>query len=118
MAATARKAGYSVFGPSDGSRQTPAGKLLRWKTLGVLTKLGSGGIEPVPFLIQWAPESTHPSQTAPSGCELQSLRFEHPDEAGLTAAFRTLGMEAPVKHGQAVRIIATLRTPKGTVELS
>src|SRR5215813_5217737 len=31
-AAAARKAGYPVFGPRSGSRQTLSGKMLRWKS--------------------------------------------------------------------------------------
>ena len=118
MAAKARKAGYQVFGPAAGSRRQLSGKMLKWRSLGILNKLGAGGIEPVPFFIQWDPDSTHPSQTAPGGCELESLVFEHPDEAGLAGALRKLGIEGKVSHGSAVRILATLKTPKGRVEIS
>src|SRR5437016_1188005 len=45
VAASARKAGYALFGPLDGRRQTPSGKTLRWKRLGIVNKLGSGGVE-------------------------------------------------------------------------
>jgi glyoxalase-like protein len=117
-AANARKAGYQIFGPSAGSRQVPLGKQLRWRSLGVLNTLGSGGIEPVPFFIQWDRESPHPSQSAPAGCELESLAFEHPNQSALAAAFRTLGIDGKVSQAGAVRILATLKTAKGRVELS
>jgi hypothetical protein len=118
VAAAARTAGLKLFGPRDGSRQTPSGKTLRWKSLGVMNTLGAGGIEPVPFFIEWAPQSPHPSTDSPAGCELQSVGFEHPDPAALTAAFKSLGIDGTVSRGTAVRLAATLKTPKGTLELS
>ena len=118
MAATVRRAGYQGVGPKAGSRQAPWGKTLRWRTLGVLNELGAGGIEPVPFLIQWDPDTPHPSQSAPAGCELELLAFEHFNAPSLSAALRTLGIDGKVSQADAVRIIASLKTPKGRVELS
>src|SRR5262249_9621182 len=117
-AAAARKAGYPVFGPRSGSRQTLSGKMLRWKSLGVLAKLASGGIDPMPFFIQWEPGVTHPSQTEPAGCELDALEFRHPDPSSLSAAFKAFGIDAKVSQAGAARIVATLKTPRGRVELS
>jgi hypothetical protein len=117
-AATARRAGYRVFGPRAGSRQEPSGKTLRWRTLGVLNKLGSGAIEPVPFFIQWDPDAPHPSEGAPAGCELESLEFHHSNPSDLSGALRTLGIDGKVSQSGAVRIIAILKTPKGRVDLS
>jgi len=118
LATTARKAGYKVFGPAAGSRQPPSGKILRWRTLGVLNQLGTGGIEHVPFFIQWDAGSPHPSQSAPAGCQLESLEFQHTNPSDLSGALRTLGMDAKIAQAGAARIIATLQTPKGRVELS
>ena len=114
----AREAGYQIFGPRDGSRARPDGKLLRWKTLGVLNRFGRGGIEPIPFFIEWAADSAHPSQDSPKGCALQAFAIEHPDPASLVGALKGLGIEAEVKLGSNVRLTATLQTPKGKVELS
>jgi hypothetical protein len=118
MAATVRRAGYRVLGPKAGSRQAPWGKTLRWRTLGVPNELGSGGIEPVPFFIQWDPDTPHPSQSAPAGCELELLAFQHSNPRRLSAALRTLGIDGKVSEADAVRIIASLKTPRGRVELS
>lgn len=118
VARKARAAGYEIFGPREGSRARPDGKLLEWKTLGVLNELGGEGVEPMPFFIEWAAGSLHPSQDSPEGCELQALEIEHPNAAGLTEALKKLEIGANVKEGKHVRLTATLRAPKGGVKLS
>jgi hypothetical protein len=114
----AREAGHQVFGPRDGSRARPDGKLLQWKTLGVVNKFGRQSFEPIPFFIEWAADSAHPSQDSPTGCALQAFEIEHPDPASLISALKALGIEAEVKPGSSARLRASLQTPKGKVELS
>jgi hypothetical protein len=118
VAKSAREAGYGLFGPRDGSRKTPSGKLLRWKTLGALNKLGRGTVEPVPFFIQWATDLPHPSQDPPAGCELQSLQFRHPEPSALADTLKALGIDTKVSRADGARLIAAIKTPKGLVELS
>ncbi|HEV8130487.1 MAG TPA: VOC family protein [Acidobacteriota bacterium] len=118
IAKKAREAGHQIFGPRDGSRTRPDGKVLKWKTLGVLNKFGIQGIEPIPFFIEWAVDSLHPSQDSPKGCQLESLEIEHPNAANVTGTLRKLGIEAKVKQAENVRLTATLETPKGKVILS
>lgn len=118
VAAAARKAGHGVFGPNNGARKLPSGETLRWRTLAVVTKLASGGIEPVPFFINWEPGTPHPSTTSPKGCEIESLAFQHPDPSALSSALETLGLKATVSKSERARIVARLKTPKGIVELS
>jgi Glyoxalase-like domain len=117
VAKAARDAGHQLFGPRPGSRQTPSGKLLRWRSLGVVNKFGVGGVEPVPFFIEWAPDSPHPSQDSPFGCELQSVHLQHPDSSALAAALKGLGIEIKVAQAGTVRLTASLKTPKGHIEL-
>lgn len=117
MAAIARKAGYQVFGPRTGSRQTLSGHMLRWKSMGVLNKLGSGGVEPVPFFIQWDAGVPHPSKTSPGGCEFEGLEFQHHDPAALRAALGTFGFEGKVSQAAPARIMAAVKTPKGRIVL-
>ena len=117
-AAMARKVGYEVFGPRAGSRATPSGVVLRWKSLGMITKTVSGGIEPAPFFIQWDADATHPSRTAPAGCRLETLEFQHPDPTALAATLKALGIDAGVRPGREARITATFQTQKGRIELS
>ena len=118
VAARVRRGGLEVFGPMDGSRRTPSGSTLRWKSLGIASQLGGNSIEPMPFFIQWAPDTTHPSQDSPSGCELQSMQLDHTNSQTLAGAFETLGISAKITQNSSVRITASIRTPKGIVEIS
>jgi hypothetical protein len=83
----------------------------------VLNKLGAGGVEPVPFFIQWAPDSPHPAQDSPTGCALESIQFWHPEPSALAAILNGLGVETNVTQATVPRLAATLKTPKGPVEL-
>lgn len=118
VAKMARDAGQQIFGPRDGSRARPNGTVLNWKSLGVLNKLGQIDVEPIPFFIEWAADSLHPSQDSPTGCKLQSLEIEHPNPVSLVEALKKLGIEATVKQAKSIRLRATLMTPKGKTELS
>ena len=117
VAKRARAAGYETFGPQPGSRARPDGKTLRWKTFGVMNDLGADGVEPIPFFIEWAPDSVHPSQDSPKGCELVSFEIEHPKPAGVKKTLATLGIEAGVRTGGNARLTATISSPKGKVTL-
>jgi len=120
IAAAAKRAegaGLRLFGPRDGSRARPDGKLLRWKTLGVQAEFGTQGVEPVPFFIEWAGDSPHPSRDSPRGCELLSFEMEHPDPAGVSDVLKKLGIEAKVRGSKEARLRARLKTPKGEVAL-
>ena len=118
VAKGARAAGHQIFGPRDGSRAKPDGKLLKWKTLAVLNNLGLQGVEPIPFFIEWATDSVHPSQDSPKGSELQSFEIEHPNPTNVIEALKKLGIEAKVKQAKNASLTATLKTPKGKAELT
>jgi hypothetical protein len=115
---TAGAAGQKTIGPNDGSRATPDGRLLKWKTFAVPNGLAADGIEPIPFFIEWARNSVHPSQDSPKGCELDSLRIEHPNPSGVRDLLSVFGIEGHVTQSSKVRLLASLKTPKGIVELS
>jgi hypothetical protein len=117
LAKKAREAGFEVFGPQPGSRERPDGKVLRWKTLGITVELSADGVDPIPFFIEWAPDSLHPSQDSPGGCELLALEVEHPKPAEVNGVLAKLGIEAGARSGQSALLRATLRTPKGTSKL-
>ena len=74
--------------------------------------------EPIPFFIEWASGSVHPSQDSPKGCELVSFEIEHPDSWGVVNALKSLGIEGKVLYATSPRLKATLKTPKGMVELN
>lgn len=118
FAKEAAASGYEIFGPREGSRTRPDGKVLSWKTAGVLRKLGTETVEPMPFFIEWAPGSPHPSQDSPQGCELVALGIEHPEPAGAIQALKALGIAVDVKRGERARLTAELRTRKGRVTLT
>jgi hypothetical protein len=117
-AATLREAGVSAMGPLDGSRRTDSGAMLRWRTLTVESKFQSGAINPIPFFIEWATDTRHPSKNAPGGCVIEDLRFEHPRPDELRATLQASGLEAHVAKAEQVRIIASVQTPKGRVEFT
>ena len=79
---------------------------------------GVARVDLLPFFIQWSADSVHPSQDSPTGCTLVSFDITHPDPPAVVAALRELGIEAPVKSGSEVRIIATVDTPRGRVQLT
>jgi hypothetical protein len=118
VAAKARAAGLEVFGPQPGSRARPDGKVLRWRTLGVKSDLARGGVDPIPFFIQWEADSVHPSQDSPKGCELTAFSIEHPDAGAVRGLLGKLGIESAVKAGESVALQAALRTPNGEVRLT
>ena len=117
LAKKAREAGFEIFGPQDGSRARPDGKVLRWKTFGVKHELAADDVDPIPFFIEWAADSVHPSQDSPRGCELLALDVAHPKPAEVKAVLAKLGIEAAVKSRQRALLMATLRTAKGTSDL-
>lgn len=117
LAATARAAGLQLFGPRDGSRVRPDGKALEWRTLGVLGNLAGEGVDPIPFFIQWAADSIHPSQDSPQGVELQTLVIHHPNPSGVATLLKQLGIDADVRKADTVRLAATMKTAMGTVEI-
>lgn len=114
----AKTSGLLVSGPMDGSRARPDGKLLKWKTLAVSHQLAAPEVELVPFFIEWAAGSVHPSQDSPAGCRLTALTMEHPEPDKVRDLFLTLGIAVNVKRATRARLRAELQTPKGKVELS
>jgi hypothetical protein len=63
-AARLRKKGIACIGPTPGSQTMPNGEVLRWKT--VVLENDQAGI--LPFYIEWAEDSPHPSTFAPGAC--------------------------------------------------
>jgi hypothetical protein len=119
LAQNAKAAKLAVAGPFDGSRARPDGKLLKWRSLSAARDVDKDILyfNVIPFFIQWDQDSLHPSQDSPTGCQLLSLEFEHPDAEAITTAMKTLGINAKVAKGASPVIRTALNTPKGKVEL-
>jgi hypothetical protein len=112
---SARATAHGVrLGPvASGSRRQADGSELRWWFTDPATVVADGI---VPFFIDWG-SSPHPAASAPRGPELQSLRAEHPEPAAVMQALAAVGLEMPVAYAPVPRLIVTLRTAGGIVEL-
>ncbi|MEW5978901.1 MAG: VOC family protein [Acidobacteriota bacterium] len=117
LADQAQKTGFQTLGPRAGSRRRPDGAILKWRTLGVVNSFGSEEVEPVPFFIEWSPDSPHPSQDSPFGCRLESLEIHHPRALEVAKLFAALDLGAQVATASEARIVATLHTPQGRLQL-
>lgn len=104
LADKAKALGLQVRGPTAGSRQTPAGDVLRWKVL-FLDSPQFKGL--VPFVIQWQ-TTPHPSQTSAPGALLRSLVVTHPQADALRSLYAALGLDLAVHYGTRAGIVATL----------
>ncbi len=116
LAALAKQAaaeGFAIDGPADGARTRPDGKVLRWKLFHL--KDDRGGL--LPFFIEWAPDSVHPSADAPAGCHLSSFHLESPAAQELACACRTLGVDVTVEPGVKPLLCARITTPKGEISI-
>lgn len=78
----------------------------------------------LPTLIQWGkPEATdplrlHPRNSLPrSGVTLQSIAINHPSGPKLQSAYAAIGLEGITIDSGPANIVATLKTPKGLVQL-
>jgi hypothetical protein len=78
----------------------------------------------LPTLIQWGkPDATeplrlHPRNSLPrSGVTLHSLAVTHPSAAKLQAAYASIGLEGVAISDGPANLVATLKTPKGLVQL-
>jgi hypothetical protein len=114
FAARLKSAGIAADGPTPGSRKRPDGKELHWQTL----NLSDDAHGLLPFFIQWADASIHPSIDAPSGCQL--LRFEllTPDPAALAKLTSRLTLEAPIAKAPASQLHAVIRGLEGTLSIA
>lgn len=99
---------------SSGNRTTPEGVRLAWRFTNPRTVI-AGGI--VPFFIDWG-ETLHPAQTAGQGAALVDLRAEHPNAEEVQKTLRSLGLRISVVRQPDAALVATIESPRGTVELS
>lgn len=110
----ARKAGFDPGPVTAMSRLRPDGVKLAWR-LTLRQEPAHDGL--APFLIAWG-DTPHPSQDTPRGISLVSLRAESPAPHELRKSLEALGLEMDVREAAASRLLATLQTGRGAVELS
>ena len=109
----AARAGFPLGPVESASRVRPNGQRLTWRFTHPRV-LAAGGV--VPFLIDWGAGS-HPAEGAPGGVRLSRLRAEHPESERVAALLGRLGLDVGVTRGEQPRLVATLETKDGPVEL-
>jgi len=111
FATRVRDAGLAFDGPTPGSRKTPDGKLLQWKTLNL--KDDHAGL--LPFFIEWSTDTIHPSADAPKGCHIVRFELSAPHEADLTRICTQLDLDVPVDKSEKPQLLARIPGPNGRV---
>ncbi|HYL69028.1 MAG TPA: VOC family protein [Candidatus Limnocylindria bacterium] len=114
LAQKVKVAGFSIEGPSDGSRARPDGKILHWKSFRLADD--RGGL--LPFFIEWSHDSVHPSVDAPAGCRLTHFFAVNPEPKDLAAVYNRLGVEIAVELGEKAQLRAQVASAKGKLELT
>ena len=112
--ASARAAGLDLGEVRQGERERPDGSRLAWRMTDPWADR-VGGV--VPFFIDWG-ASRHPGSDLPAVGRFEGLRVEVPDPEPLARWFDVLGLGVPVIRAEAPRIVASIRTTKGVVELA
>lgn len=114
---TARRAVQSEIplGPViDGRRDRSERVALSWRFTDPHVVVGDGI---VPFFIDWG-DSPHPGRGAPRGISLIGLRAVHPEPQRVERMLAGLGLDLSVEAGEKPALVATLRTPRGRVDLT
>jgi len=107
-------AGIEFEGPAAGSRQRPDGRVLQWKALRL--KDDRKGL--LPFFIEWAAGSVHPSTDAPAGCRLVRFEVVAPHARDLDKTFAALGIALRVENAAAPQLRATIAGVHGEFTLT
>jgi hypothetical protein len=109
-----RQAGIAFTGPTPGSRKRPDGQLLQWQTVDL--KDDASGL--LPFFIQWAAGSPHPSADAPKGCALTSFAAQTPDPGWVKEILEKLGLDLSTLSRDNTGLVATITGPKGAAQFT
>jgi hypothetical protein len=112
--ARAKDAGIELGAILEGERERPDGSRLSWRLTDPAKQIAEGL---VPFLIDWG-NSEHPADRVPPAGRLQELRAEHPRPASLQRILEAMGLHLRIDRADRSRLIATIRTDTGEVELS
>jgi len=104
--AKAKALGHRTSGIRPGSRRTPSGESLEWRSMLVPSKTYAGLM---PFFIDWR-ETPHPGKTSAQGARLVSITVTHPQPEGLRALYSEYGIRVPVRLGNQAAIIAEIES--------
>ncbi len=110
----AKKAGFDLGEVNEGSRSLPDGTKLSWRLTDPY-KIDYDGLRP--FFIDWG-AAPHPADSAPSGCVLTGLYGEHPQADRVQASLAAFDVELEIRQSLQPGLVATIKTPKGVVELN
>lgn len=103
-----------VLGPvAGGGRRRFDGSQLQWEFTDPETVVAEGI---VPFFIDWG-GSPHPANDAAAGCSLVEFRAEHPHARAVRSVLQSLQVDLDVLQASVPALIATVKTPKGDIEL-
>jgi hypothetical protein len=98
----------------DGSRQTPDGRILRWRLAGV----DEAAAEPaLPFFIEWGPGTPHPGATAVADHRIAGLQLSA-DRPRLDAWLGPNDLPIRVENGPPAITGAIINGPAGQIALS
>lgn len=114
VASRARTRGVDLGPVSSGSREQPDGTIVSWRLTDPYA-MPLGGV--IPFLIAWG-DTPHPANGAPRAGELTGLGIEHPDPDAVRRALSALEVEMTVTGAPRPRLVATIRTDAGQVEIA
>lgn len=114
LADAAAGAGVDLGEIETGHRETTEDTVLSWRASDPYADRFGGA---VPFLIDWG-TTPHPAGAAPAGGDLVGLRIEHPSADRVRAVLAALGARLEVKRARLSRVVATIRTPSGDLELA
>jgi len=114
LAAQIKSAGIAATGPTPGSRKRPDGKVLNWQTLNLQDD--NHGL--LPFFIEWAADSLHPSEDAPTGCQLLRLELLSPDPAALAQLTSKLSLDVPIAKSASPQLHAVIRGTNGSLSIT
>lgn len=112
--AEARARGYDPGSVQVGSRETPDGTVLHWKST---AWEGDTAVNPVPFLIDWEGTAQHPSDTSAQGCRLIEFHAETPTPEEVARKLAALDISLSIAAAERPALIAHIEGPKGWVIL-
>jgi hypothetical protein len=102
--AKAKTLGHRTSGIRPGSRRTPTGELLEWRSMLVPSKTYAGLM---PFFIDWR-NTPHPGKTSAQGARLVRIVVTHPEPDALRELYAEYGIQVPVRYGNRPAIVVEI----------